>query len=286
MFDSAPLSRSESDAPADAEAPSATPGRLRLLSYNIQAGIAISGYHHYVTHSWKHVLPFPDRCDNLDRIAALVADFDFVALQEVDAGSLRSGFINQTKYLSLRARFPYWYDQTNRRLGHFARHSIGLLSRFKPDVVLEHKLPGMIPGRGALLACFERAAQSLAILVVHLALGRRGRARQLAYIADVVREHPNIVVMGDLNCPIDSREACGLLDRTGLIGWHETVHTYPSWRPSRSLDHILVSPSLTVEKAEVLDCPFSDHLPITMDISLPPAGFAAHRANAAVRYPQ
>jgi endonuclease/exonuclease/phosphatase family metal-dependent hydrolase len=45
--------------------------------------------------------------------------------------------------------------------------------------------------------------------------------------------------------------------------------TFPSWRPSRKLDHILASPSLTVSKSEVLNYAHSDHLPISLEIELP-----------------
>src|SRR3989344_1166165 len=75
--------------------------RLKLLSYNIQAGIAAHSYRHYMTHSWKHVLPCSKRLDNLSRIATLIGGFDIVGLQEVDGGSLRSGFINQTEFLAI-----------------------------------------------------------------------------------------------------------------------------------------------------------------------------------------
>ena len=106
--------------------------RLRLISYNIQAGISTGGYPDYFLNSWKHVLPHPERVHNLNSIARLIGDFDIVGLQETDAGSLRSGFINITEYLGVHGQFPYWYDQTNRRLGKFAQHSTGLLSRFRP----------------------------------------------------------------------------------------------------------------------------------------------------------
>ena len=120
---------------ADAAAPAADDGtqagqRIRLLSYNVQAGISTARYRHYVTHSWKHVLPHPQRFNNLDRVARLVSDYDVIGLQEVDAGSLRSGYVNLTQYISERAGLPFWYDQTNRRIGRIARHSTGLLSRF------------------------------------------------------------------------------------------------------------------------------------------------------------
>lgn len=243
--------------------------RLKLLSYNIQAGIAANGYRHYFTHSWKHVLPFPKRLDNLDRIARLLGGFDIVGLQEVDGGSLRSGFINQTEYLSLSARFPYWYDQTNRNLGKFAQHSTGILSRLCPAEVTEVKLPGMIPGRGALTVRFGHGADALILVIVHLALGRRARFRQLECISGIIGNHRHAIVMGDMNCGTDSREIDWLVKHTDLCEPAHNLPTFPSWRPSRNLDQILVSSSLKIERIEALNYPFSDHLPIVMEVALP-----------------
>ncbi len=124
---------------------------LRFLTYNIQVGIRTSRYRHYVTKGWKHVLPHEGRNHNLRRIADVVSDYDFVALQEIDAGSIRSGFINQVEYIADHAGFPYWYTQLNRDLGLFAQHGSGLLSRIAPDGMEDHRLPGAIPGRGAIV---------------------------------------------------------------------------------------------------------------------------------------
>jgi len=60
-----------------------------------------------------------------------------------------------------------------------------------------------------------------------------------------------------------------LLDTTALREPLPTLYTYPSWAPRRNIDHILVSDSLTVEQASVLDYPLSDHLPISMRVVLP-----------------
>src|SRR3989344_8434497 len=79
-----------------------SPRRLRFLSYNIQIGIATSRYRQYLTHSWKHVLPSTQRLGNLDRIARPVRGSDIVGLQEVDAGSLRSRYTNQTEYFAMQ----------------------------------------------------------------------------------------------------------------------------------------------------------------------------------------
>ena len=243
--------------------------RLKLLSYNIQAGIAANSYRHYLTHSWKHVLPCPKRLDNLGRIATLIGGFDIVGLQEVDGGSLRSGFINQTEYLAIEGRFPYWYDQTNRNLGKFAQHSTSVLSRLCPAEVVEVKLPGMIPGRGALTVRYGHGDDALILVVAHLALGRRARFRQLECIAEIIRDYRHVIVMGDMNCGSESPEIDWLVKRTILREPTHHLPTFPSWRPSRNLDQILVSPSLRVERIEALNHPFSDHLPIVMEVALP-----------------
>ena len=243
--------------------------RLKLLSYNIQAGIATNGYRHYFTNSWKHVFPFPRRLDNLDCIARLLSEFDIVGLQEVDGGSIRSGFINQTEYLALTSRFPYWYDQTNRNLGKFAQHSTGLLSRLCPAEVTEVKLPGMIPGRGALTVRFGHGVDALILVIAHLALGRRARFRQLECIAEIIGTYRHAIVMGDMNCETDSREIDWLVKRTELCAPTHHLPTFPSWRPTRNLDQILVTSSLKIERIEALNYPFSDHLPIVMEVALP-----------------
>lgn len=256
-----------------ASIPGLTSKRLRLLSFNIQAGISTSKYHHYLTHSWKHVLPCGERLDTLDRVATLAVDYDLVGLQESDAGSLRSGFINQTEYVADRAGFPYWYDQTNRNLGHFAQHSLGLLSRFRPSEITEVRLPGMIPGRGALCVRFGTGSDALLLLIVHLALGPRARARQFAALAELIQGQRHVILMGDLNCRSESKEMQWLLRHTDLSEPIHGLYTFPSWRPRRNIDHIMVSASIQVDSVRVLNHTISDHLPLAMDITLP--GLAA-----------
>jgi len=244
--------------------------RLRVLSYNIQVGIPYSHYRHYFTRSWKHVLPFHGRRSNLNNIADFVSDFDIVGIQELDAGSIRSSNINQAQYLATRAGFPHWFAQTNRDLGFFAQHSLGMLSSVRPAAIMGHKLPGRIPGRGAMVTTFGEGAHTLVVIVMHLALSRRARTRQLAYIAEYVRKHEHVILMGDLNCRIDDEEFQSLLSATHLCSPEQEHHTYPSWRPRFGLDHILVTPGMPVEQSRTyLDAGFSDHLPISVDIKLP-----------------
>lgn len=243
--------------------------KLRLLSYNVQVGIASVRPHHYVTRSWRHVLPAAQRFDTLDRIARVLHEYDIVALQELDAGSHRTGWVDLTAYLADRAGFPFWHHQLNRDLGPLAQHGNGLLSRFHPAVVEEHKLPGLIPGRGGLMARFGPADHSLVVLLIHLALGRRARQRQIDYLCEVVAAYEHVIVMGDMNTAPDSPEMARLFRNTTLREPTEVLHTFPSWRPNRSIDHILVTPGIEVARCRVLNHSFSDHLPIAMEVNLP-----------------
>lgn len=242
---------------------------IRLLTFNIQVGINTASYHHYVTRSWQHLLPHRGRIDNLDRIATLLSNYDVVALQECDGGSLRSGYINQVQYLAEASGIPYWHQQLNRNLGPMAQHSNGLLSRFRPLEVVEHRLPGLIPGRGAIVAKYGLPDDPLVLVMMHLSLSRAAQQKQLAYIHELISHYRHVVLMGDLNNHASDLLSNSPLRDSNLVALPDTAHSFPSWRPERALDHILVSPTLEIRKQEVVSYPMSDHLPIAMDIALP-----------------
>jgi endonuclease/exonuclease/phosphatase family metal-dependent hydrolase len=252
-------------------------GRIKLLSYNVQVGIPTKKYRHYITHSWKHLLPFSQRQNNLDRIADFISDFDIVGLQELDAGSIRSEFIHQPEYVAKKAGFPYCYSRVNRDLGIVAQNSLAIFSRCEAHRVVKHKLPSTIPGRGALEAHFGSKKDPLVVILAHLSLSARGRKRQLEYIASLVNGYKHVVVMGDLNTEIESREIKGLLDSTTLSAPQVSAHTYPSWNPKIAYDHILVTPDIHLGDSEVYGVKHSDHLPISIEVDVPHEIFA-HQA--------
>lgn len=240
---------------------------LRLLTFNIQVGISTSRYRHYVTRGWKHVLPHESRNHNLRRIADLVSGFDVVGLQEVDAGSLRSGFINQVEFIADRAQFPYWYSQLNRDLAPFARHASGLLSRIPPASMEDHRLPGAIPGRGAIVVRLPYGDSEVVVVLLHLSLGERSRQLQLEYVKALIDGEEHVVVMGDMNSHLAQLLFDSPLAETDLRPAEGVQPTYPSWRPQLALDHVLVSPSLAIREYEVLDCRISDHRPIAVTLT-------------------
>lgn len=242
---------------------------LKLLSFNIQVGIETGSYHHYLTKSWQHFLPSPKRKLALMRMAQTMSNFDLVAVQEADGGSFRSGFINQIEFLARKGRFPHWYQQVNRNLGPMAQHSNGVLCRQAPSSVECHKLPGVLPGRGAMFLRFGEGEHALLVVVMHLALSRGTQNRQLRHIRTAIGEHKHVVLMGDMNTHTEHLLNLSALKDLGLQPLQGNLQTFPSWRPNKALDHILVSESVKVKQVGVLDLPLSDHLPIAMEIERP-----------------
>ena len=260
----------------DSATANASPGNLvRMLSCNILAGASVQRYHEYFTRSWGAVLPGRYKLGNLDGLAQAIAKFDVVGLQEADAGSIRSGFLNQTRYLAETSGLPYWSHQPNRRVSNVSHTANGLISRAAPDAVFDFHLPGRLRGRGVLLARFGGVRDGLTVAIAHLSLGNQSRARQLGFIAELLEGCNNAVLMGDLNCAPNSPELRHLFARTSLAAPIAPCPTFPSWRPQRAIDHILVSSHLVVERMWTLPAAFSDHLPLAAEIRVPATSWQA-----------
>jgi endonuclease/exonuclease/phosphatase family metal-dependent hydrolase len=243
--------------------------RLRLLSYNVQVGIGSHNYSDYLTQSWRHILPDFRRQENLAEVAHWLTHYDIVALQEVDAGSLRTHYVNQVAFLAKVGGFPYWHLQQNRHFGRFAAHSNGLLAKHPVKHIVHHQLPGKLKGRGALQADFVYDDKQLLVLSVHLALGQQARKKQLAYIGELLSQCPYFVLMGDMNC--EQAELYNELNKNGLeTNYNEQYFpTFPRWKPKYQFDQILVSNNLRIISNQVIDLGVSDHLPIAMEIEIP-----------------
>lgn len=245
--------------------PTTLPQRLRLCSFNMQAAIGTHSYQNYLTSSWKHVLASSTSLSNLRRIATTLQTYDIVGLQEVDGGSLRSGHVNQLHFIADQAGYPYQYQQRNRNLGRFGQYCNGLLGRYPPFHIESHGLPGP-PGRGAIMGIFGDEQDALVVVNVHLALSRGVRRKQLAYLSEQLTNFDRVIMMGDFNCSLEELKQSPLGD---VIKAVNLGRSYPSWAPTKSLDHVLVSANVEVLDAEVLtSCQLSDHLPVTLEVAL------------------
>ena len=241
---------------------------LRLLTFNVQAGIGSQRYSDYITGSWKHLVAHSRSLQNIELMASVVRNFDIVALQEVDGGSLRSRNVNQLAHMATLGEFDYFHQQLNRNLGRLGQFSNGLLSRLTPYKIEDHRLPGL-PGRGAIIAHYGHPDAPLVVAGVHLSLGEKYRNIQFEYLSKQLGRFKHVAMLGDFNCRFEHMENSPIAElelrspETGLL-------TFPSWAPDRNIDHILLSPGLRALRTEVIDgCRLSDHLPLATEILLP-----------------
>lgn len=249
--------------PASGRVDAGAPRYLRLATYNIQAAIGSNRNRHFLTHGWRYVMPHGQSLPNLNRIAEVLAHCDFVALQEADAGSFRTRYINQTHYLAEVGGFPNWRSHIIRDMGQLAQHSNSFLSRISPDAVEETQLPASRHGRGVLAVHLSMQGRPLTMLITHLSLSRYSRMRQIRFLSRMINLQPAVVLMGDLNCEPDSPEYEYLLQHTNLLPVLNSQSTFPSWKPRRRLDHILGSRNLILDEMYVIPAVLSDHRPVT-----------------------
>ena len=241
---------------------------LKILTYNIQVAMPSDGIRHYIMHSWHHLFPHPRRNTNLEAIANVIKPFDIVALQELDAGSIRSRYVNQVDFLAEEAAFPFAVQQTTRNFGPFARHSKGLLSRFPIHNANHYVLPSKVPGRGVTTFCIGSQRTPLFIVNVHLSLGAKAQSEQLDFIGSLTDQYEHIIVMGDFNMSPEQLSEINVFKGRLNLAVSDAL-TYPSWKPKKQLDYILLSHALKVKKAGVLNLSYSDHLPMFAEIILP-----------------
>jgi endonuclease/exonuclease/phosphatase family metal-dependent hydrolase len=152
------------------------------------------------------------------------------------------------------------------RLVPFMRQGNVLLTRYPIRSSATFPLPGEGQPRAVVTADVETPSGIITFLVTHLGLGERSRRLQIAALADICRNLPNpFILMGDLN--VMNTEELAPLAASRLMRHLESGPTYPSWKPKREFDHILISPNIESGNVFVYNKErFSDHLALVVDL--------------------
>jgi endonuclease/exonuclease/phosphatase family metal-dependent hydrolase len=219
---------------------------------------------------------------NLEEIATLLRDSraDVVALQEADGPSAWSGNFDHVETLTRLADHSCCFrgDHNAFNLGRARALASGtaLLSRFPLRDQRSLRFDSSWRDtKGFVMATVAVPAwQGLELDVMSLHLEPFNpviRRQQVRQIADAVgrRQRP-LVVLGDFNCSWseEARQLRPLALELGLRPYqpHRSAPTYPSRRPWRRLDWILVSTELEFAAYRTLPNPVSDHLGVVADL--------------------
>lgn len=240
---------------------------MRFVLYNIRYG----------TGGGKINLPwrgyFRRTGENFERIAQFLHELnpDVAGLVEVDAGSYRSGKMNQAQMIAERLGHYHVY-RSKYREGSRTRHIPVLNQQGNAFVVRDsgHREAFHYFDRGVKRLVIELEMGNVTFFLIHLALGSRLRHRQLGDLYDLLQNVKKpYIVAGDFNALWGKQEIRLFQAATGLKNAHASNSpTFPSWKPKRHLDFILHSPEIEIQKCWMPDVQFSDHLPIVCDFSV------------------
>jgi len=228
-----------------------SPGIIRLMTWNIHGGVG------------------PDRCFDLERIAALITRHrpDIVALQEIDTRG--RGLDCLAPLHRLHSAHFVEVRTVAAPDGHYG-HAV--FSRWPTTDIQLHDLS--MQRREPRFAIETRVGTphgDLHLVAVHLGLDiieRRRQARMLAALATKAAPLPT-VMLGDFNDWFSFGHVRKTLAR--VLPVRTRVRTFPAWRPMLRLDRVYCSSaamlvdSFTDEDARR----YSDHLPVIADIRLP-----------------
>lgn len=238
---------------------------FRIASCNLQTGIGTTlGYWHYLATAWKYVLPHGSA--PVRRAATFLAeDVDLAAFCEVEGGSWRTKGVDQVALLAETTPLTHHVFFPTFTRGPHINQGNAFCARFPLHGAKQHALPGGGEPRFLCEAQMCLGETPVRVFVTHLSLYRALRARQLRRVADRVMQcdEPTILT-GDFNATDDSELH---VLRNGRLQQTDAGVTFPSWAPSRTLDHIFFSRHFEIIRSYTFDrFLFSDHLPLVADI--------------------
>lgn len=243
---------------------------MKLMVYNIAYGTGspdafyerfLTG-HRYLRTSQVH----------LERVMKFIEkeDPDILGLIEVDTGSYRTKFVNQVETIAnhlnhfFHSSVKYGKDSFGRKIPILKMQGNAILTRNKLPDKHYHYFPV-----GFKRLIIELEIGGISFFLVHLALQKRIRKKQLTFLAEIAKKHKNIIIAGDFNTFKGNQEIAAFQQELKLINPNKkSTPTYPSWNPRRELDFILHSRNIKVTHFSIPQVKFSDHLPLIMEYHL------------------
>ena len=236
---------------------------MRIAVLNLQSGIGITSYPQYVSRGWAYVFPHGghyvrEAGDMLKR-----ENVDLALAVEVEEHGLRSGFLSQAKILREHSQMSEHVFFTTRIVGRMVHEGSAILSRFPLSGMHTYPLPSRKIPRLLGESTIEVQDTQVHILVAHLGLRREFRHKQIAKIAEILRERTGPIILGgDFN----ERDHEAFAPLRALFPHLVTHPTFPSWNPKFPLGVLFLSEHFVAPHAYTPEGSlFSDHAPFIVE---------------------
>ena len=240
---------------------------MKLMVYNIAYGTGAPNA--FYEHLWTGHRYLRTSQIHLERIMEFIEKEkpDILGLIEVDTGSIRTKYINQVETIANHldhfhhSSVKYGKDSLGRTLPILRMQGNAVLTKKRIPDSHFHYFPV-----GFKRLIIELDIGGISFFLVHLALQKRIRQKQLRFLAEIAKKHKNIIVAGDFNTFKGTMEIAEFQKELNLSNPNKkSLPTFPSWNPRRELDFILHSKNIKVTNFSVPEVRFSDHLPLIME---------------------
>lgn len=253
---------------------------VKLVCYNIEYCEGIEGLWYQYLQFWKIFFP-PKKLDQQIVDALKKLNPDILSLVEVDTGSFRAKK-DEVVFFEKKLRMKNFVEKIKYPFIGWLKlfHYVPILNKQANAIIAKYKISNVkyhLFHEGTKRVVIEvtiHCPKKVTLLLAHLALGERTRARQIEELINIVNAIKNpVILMGDFNTFRGMEEIKKLMKETHLkdnikLDKYSVQLTQPMWHPLRRLDYILVSRQIKVKQYKVLNYPFSDHLPLFVEFKV------------------
>jgi endonuclease/exonuclease/phosphatase family metal-dependent hydrolase len=248
-------------------------GRIETISANTTQ--AKPSLHSTLTVVTYNIRGGRDDYGNADALA--IADelrklgADIIALQEVDNGLPRSGFVDQAQTIAAALHMNYVFAPAiNFLVGTYGN---AVVSRYPIVSSSSAALPYHLEPRALMEVELIVDGQAVRVFNTHLGLKHSERTEQFAFLYDYLRDHTGAtaIFLGDFNTRSEDPLLTPLrtLFQDPLFKRKKRLLTINGKETHGMIDHIFHSPDLQFVDAYAPTTGRSDHYPVIVQLKLP-----------------
>lgn len=216
---------------------------------------------------------------NASRVAGFLREhpMDVVALQEVDGRSSWSGAFDHAAHMAREcacSEYAFGIHFSVHRPRIFFEYGTAIFSRIPlTDIHSSSFRARPFDTKGYLVARVVFGGREVDVVSVHLDVVPTSRRRQAsAMVRELTARGRPLVVMGDMNCRGTTGLSAVQVLKRGLAlssADADVLHqpTFPTKRPKRRIDWILISPELAVRNCRIIPHDVTDHLAVAAELT-------------------